>query len=181
MELKFEKDEFEAVVKQSKSIRDICRKYNKPINGYYGKLFSKWIKIFGCDTSHFLMKSVFAKCQHCGNEYEIIRSHKKKRKFCSLKCANQKIRGCALPKNVENLYGTGKHRRICFRFHKKECVVCGETIAVTVHHYNEDHSDDRPENLVPLCANHHIYLHSTVGRSLVKDVVDRYVKTFMGY
>jgi len=31
---------------------------------------------------------------------------------------------------------------------------------VAVHHINHNHSDNRPENLVPLCPNHHEMLHS---------------------
>ncbi len=67
---------------------------------------------------------------------------------------------------------------ICWRYHPKECVVCGEHLAVSVHHYNGHHWDDRPENLVPLCPTHHQYWHSR-HQHLIKEKVDDYVKKFI--
>ena len=177
-ELQFEKEQFELAVKQSKSINGLCRCYNKPINGYYNKLFDKWIKRFGCDVSHF-EKHITIKCQHCGNKFEIPRCQKSKRKFCSLKCANQKVRGCFLPKPEEELVGTLKYRRICFRHHKKECFRCKAKEPITVHHYNENHNDDRPENLVPMCANCHILLHTNGFDKTIQPEVDKYVDDFI--
>ena len=181
-----DKEQFILNVKKSKSIRDLCRTYRKPINGYYALFFKKWINKFSCDISHFYKEKsvrngvkIEKHCQECGNSFFVI-SSKNKRKFCSLFCANQKVRGCALPVLDEELIWDRKHRTICFRYHKKECVVCGEKIAVTVHHFNENHKDDRPENLVPLCANHHIYIHSNESKKLVYDIVEKYIKNFTG-
>ena len=176
-ELQFEKEQFENVVKKCKSINDICRGYGKPINGYYNKLFDKWINRFGCDVSHF-EKWLVIKCQHCGNDVSILKSQKHKRKFCSLKCANQKVRGCALPRPDDTLICQNKHKVICFRYHKKECCVCGINNPVTVHHYNEDHDDNRPENLVPICANHHVLLHTNGFGKDIQPKVDKYVENF---
>lgn len=174
----FEKEEFTNSVKKCFSLRDVCKHYNKPINGYYTKLFQKWITTFECDVSHFNNEKVTLKCVECGTSFDVSLSKATERKFCSLKCANQKVRGRALPLPECELFGDRKHRAICFRHHKKECVICQEKIAVTVHHYNGDHSDDNPSNLVPLCANHHIYIHSNEGRHLVAKKVDDYVNQF---
>lgn len=174
----FEKEEFSISIKNCFSLRDVCKHYNKPINGYYTRLFRKWIDNFNCDISHFKNEKVTLQCIECRSKFEVIPFKATKRKFCSLKCANQKVRGRALPLPEEELFGNRKHRSICFRYHKKECVVCKEKIAVTVHHYNGNHNDDKPENLVPICANHHIYLHSNRGNSLVSPVVDKYVENF---
>lgn len=176
--LVFEKEEFTTSIKNCFSLRDVCEHYKKPINGYYTKLFTQWINTFECDTSHFSNKKVTLKCIECESPFEVNPSKASERKFCSLKCANQKVRGRALPLPEDELVGERKHRAICFRYHKKECVVCKEKIAVTVHHYNENHSDDTPSNLVPICANHHIYLHSNEGRHLVIDTVNDYVTEF---
>lgn len=180
--IQLDKYQFLKDVKECKSIRDLCKKYKKPINGYYALFFKKWIDEFECDVSHFYDEKKNTKinknCQECGKEFSVSLSEKK-RKFCSLLCANQKVRGKALPRMEDDLIWNRKHRVICFRYHKKECVVCGERIAVSVHHVNEDHNDDRPENLVPICSNHHIYLHSLEGRPLVIDIVNKYVENFI--
>lgn len=176
----FEKEEFSNSIKKCFSLRNVCEHYNKPINGYYAKLFQKWIDLFGCDVSHFNNEKITLKCAECGTKFDVVPFKASRRRFCSLKCANQKVRGRALPLPEDELIGDRKHRAICFRHHKKECIVCKEKLAVTVHHYNGNHSDDRPENLVPICANHHIYLHSKRAHHIVSPIVDAYVKKFCG-
>jgi hypothetical protein len=61
---------------------------------------------------------------------------------------------------------------ICWRYHQRECVVCGERLIVAVHHLNEIHDDNRPENLVPLCPTHHQYWHSRHKHLIEKVVLD---------
>lgn len=48
---------------------------------------------------------------------------------------------------------------------------------VAVHHYDENHSNNDPKNLVPLCPTHHQYLHSRYA-GLIKDKVNDYVNNF---
>jgi hypothetical protein len=72
----------------------------------------------------------------------------------------------------------GAYRSICWQHHKKECVVCKEDKIVTVHHMNEDHNDNRPENLVPLCPTHHQYLHSRYRKEII-DIVEDYVYKYI--
>ena len=55
--------------------------------------------------------------------------------------------------------------------------MCDEDKIVAVHHMNEDHSDNRPENLVPLCPTHHAYWHSK-WRYLIEDKVRAYQEHF---
>ncbi len=75
--------------------------------------------------------------------------------------------------------GQRYYRYICFKYHKKECIICGEKIIISVHHYDHDHNNDSPKNLVPLCPTHHTYLHSKYSY-LIKNDVDLYVKQFGG-
>lgn len=176
--LKFDKDAFTQVVKECSSLKDLCRYYERPLSGYYTKLFQTWIEKFQCDTSHFYGKKDTVECAECGKRFEVNHAEAGQRKFCSLRCANQIVRGNALSKPDDELVWSRKHRIICFRYHPKKCVVCPEAFAVTVHHYNGNHNDDTPSNLVPICANHHIYLHSKEGNALVQPIVDRYVENF---
>ena len=71
-----------------------------------------------------------------------------------------------------------RYTTICWKEHKKECIVCGENKIVAVHHYNENHDDNRIENLVPLCPTHHQYMHSRYAEE-IKHIVDNYVNTFI--
>ena len=96
--------------------------------------------------------------------------HSKKGATCSYSCSNTFFRS---GKNNPNWNGNN-YRHICFDTHGKKCIVCGEEKILSVHHINEDHSDNRPENLVPLCPTHHQYLHSKY-----KDEVQPYINKFL--
>lgn len=82
--------------------------------------------------------------------------YSKKGATCSYSCSNTYFRS---GKNNPN-WSDSNYRTTCFQEHGKKCIVCGEEKIVTVHHINEDHSDNRVENLVPLCPTHHQYVHS---------------------
>jgi len=91
---------------------------------------------------------------------------------CSHGCANTFFRsGMSNPNVNENSY-----RVICFHHHERQCVVCGEALIVEVHHIDEDHSNNSPENLLPLCPTHHQYVHSK-HRHLVQGAVNKYVES----
>lgn len=90
---------------------------------------------------------------------------------CGYSCSNTLFRS---GKNNPN-FGTGKsYRSPCFEEHGKKCIVCGEDKIVSVHHVNEDHHDNRVENLIPLCPTHHQYLHSRY-KDEVQPIVDTYL------
>jgi hypothetical protein len=97
---------------------------------------------------------------------------------CSYACSNSYFRHSRedgaryLEDSV--LIENGRYRDLCFRHHKKECVVCGEFNIVAVHHINEDHYDNRPDNLVPLCPTHHLYCHSA-HKDKVIDIINNYM------
>ena len=63
-----------------------------------------------------------------------------------------------------------RYRTICFNHHKKKCVICGEEKIVAVHHMNENHNDNRPENLIPLCPTHHQYIHSRYKKEVIEKI-----------
>jgi len=44
-------------------------------------------------------------------------------------------------------------------FKKNECVICGYKIATDVHHWNRNKKNNKPDNLVLLCPNHHREVH----------------------
>jgi len=105
----------------------------------------------------------------------------KKNKTCSTSCANTYFRTGkdnpnwkTFPEDCSNIeLPPSSYKKICFTHHKKECVICGESNIVEVHHYDHNHKNNQPYNLIPLCPTHHRYLHSRY-KYLIKNQVDNY-------
>jgi len=91
---------------------------------------------------------------------------------CSRTCSNKKWKR----RKVQD-GSAWSYRTVCFHFHKKECVVCGESKVVEVHHLDEDKANNAPENLVPLCPTHHQYWHSKY-RYEVEEIILKYIEYF---
>lgn len=98
---------------------------------------------------------------------------------CSYSCSNTMFRhgreGGLQYATDEQLAKEGRYRDLCFRHHVKRCIVCGEENIVAVHHLNENHDDNRPENLVPLCPTHHQYCHSQY-KYMVEEKIQKYLE-----
>jgi hypothetical protein len=93
---------------------------------------------------------------------------------CSYSCSNKLFRSGSDNANyLGNNYVT-----ICFNYHKKECVVCKESNIVEVHHFDEDHTNNHPSNLIPLCSTHHRYWHSRY-RNLIENTVISYRNNYI--
>lgn len=92
---------------------------------------------------------------------------------CSHSCSNTFFRS---GKNNPNYKGTA-YNKICWDHHGKKCLVCGEDKIVATHHVNGKHSDNRPENLVPLCPTHHQYVHSRY-KDMVVPIVEEYIRKY---
>ena len=119
-------------------------------------------------------------CANCEKDFEVDEREKlfpqKVEYFCNRSCSNHRGSGLdwAKLRNVE----LTQYKTICFAHHEKKCVICEEKNIIAVHHYNEDHYDNRPENLVPMCPTHHEYMHSSF-KYLVEDTVDNYVNDYV--
>ena len=134
------------------------------------------------------------KCKHC-DEYRTLGNIKRHESACKSNPINQKecpvcstmfssdAKTCGYScsntyfnhlRNKDERLG---YQALCFRYHGKKCLVCGEDKIVAAHHVNEDHHDNRPENLVPLCPTHHQYLHSRY-RDEIQPIVESYLKEF---
>ena len=118
-------------------------------------------------------------CERCTKEFTVDEREKQHPKrdayFCSRSCANS-VGGKA---KVANMLAEGAltYRTMCFKHHAKECIICGEDKIVSVHHYDENHLNNEPSNLVPLCPTHHQYWHSPY-QHLVADKIHGYVRAF---
>ncbi len=145
------------------------------------------------------------KCKHC-EEYHTLGNIAKHENKCIHNLANYvTCLACSklfLPKRKRDgsktttcsrscsntIYRTGpnhgnwnpdRYTTTCFHFHKRECVVCGEDKIVEVHHLDENHTNNDPNNLIPLCPTHHQYWHSKY-KHLIEDVVLSYIKGWSG-
>ena len=90
---------------------------------------------------------------------------------CSCACSNTLFRSGLDHGNYKEM--KTDYRSICFRHHKKQCIVCEEYNIVEVHHFDNNHENDEPSNLIPLCPTHHKYIHSR-HKILIKDKVNDY-------
>lgn len=122
------------------------------------------------EESCYLNPINIVECKNCGNP---IKNYKTSKGTCSRSCANTHFKS---GENNGNWKGE-TYTTICFAYHRKKCVICGEEKIVAVHHYDHNHNNNDPANLVPLCPTHHQYLHSRYAAE-VKSTVDNYVKQF---
>lgn len=89
---------------------------------------------------------------------------------CSYSCSNKYFR---TGENNGNWKGFN-YRKIAELNHDFRCVVCSEDKIISIHHYDENHSNNEPNNLVPLCPTHHQYMHSRY-KYLIDDIVKDYI------
>ena len=112
-------------------------------------------------------------CPICGILFSYPRSTRDK-VTCSSSCANRFFRsGVDNPNHRKN----PAYRTLCWLSHDKKCVICAETRIVSVHHLDENHQNNAPENLIPLCPTHHQYWHSGC-RYLIEEKVLAYAAEF---
>jgi hypothetical protein len=117
-----------------------------------------------CKTCKVLNGRIKKECPVCSKVFETLKSEDKK--TCSYSCSNKFFRRGEQNGNWKN----ESYRSTCFLYHKKECVVCGEDKIVEVHHFDENRNNNNPANLIPLCPNHHQYLHSKFKYLIVEKV-----------
>ena len=117
--------------------------------------------------------SNFKECPVCNKE------HSKDGITCSYSCSNKYFRhgrkGGTQYKTDDRLIANKQYQQLCFRHHGKKCIVCGEEKIVAVHHINENHFDNRVENLVPLCPTHHQYVHSRYKNEVIP-IIENFIK-----
>ena len=152
----------------------------KEVNRGNGKFCS-----LSCSSkSHKKDKVPNVECGTCGEKLYRSKSVKEASKsgffFCDRECRRKAQKLDGIKEIHPPHYGVGlkNYRSICFRDHKKECIICGEDNIVAVHHYDHNHSNNDPGNLVPLCPTHHQYVHSSFS-DLVKDKIDSYISSFL--
>lgn len=189
-----EKNEFKEIVKESHSKSDIVKKMGYHTNGVGFKKVNKLIKEYDIDVSHFdngaskhhKYERIVKVCPICDKEFEALKGHKREKITCSHSCSNTHFRsGEDNPnwKEFDNIssgsHFSKKYRRLCFSGHEHKCVICGEDKMLDVHHFDENRENNTVENLIPICATHHNYVHSGKYRHEVMDKIIEYRNSFI--
>lgn len=162
---------------------DISNKLKLPYNGTSMKKVTLYLQHHKLSIDHFDTKrsnrkynKIIKNCPVCNKEFETLQNHPREKQTCSHSCSNSYFRsGENNPNYKED--SKANYRTLCFRYHKKECIICKEQNIVAVHHYDENHNNNNIDNLVPLCPTHHTYIHSEFAY-LIQAQVDNYVKNF---
>ncbi len=77
----------------------------------------------------------------------------RKRKFCSLSCANTK------PVLTKHGYSWRARKHL-----KISCEACGSVRLLEAHHVDQDKANNQPENIQTLCSPCHDFWHATAKR-----------------
>lgn len=120
-------------------------------------------------------------CVQCKSEFiTTTRKQFKIQQTCSCSCSNKFFRTGSKHGNWKPYEDKSRkadfYRRICFERHGKKCIVCEEKLAIDVHHLDGNHKNNHVDNLIPLCANHHRYMHMKEGKQLISDQIESYLK-----
>ena len=113
-------------------------------------------------------------CLHCNVLIIQKDGSNKYRKFCSTKCSNIFHNNHYKPKeNHPNWKGgyDAVYRKICFQYYEKKCIICDFDIIIEVHHIDENHENNSPKNLIPLCRNHHGMVHMNKYKKEIKNII----------
>lgn len=139
-------------------------------------------------------------CPNCKREFEVKKSEKNRRKYCSKKCFNESKKGIIPPninkarknspikKGKDNInwnggispypaYWTGELRRKVFARDNNECQDCGKKgmkrSDLVVHHIDFEKENCSLDNLVLLCRSCHMKRHwkADIGVSGLKNYI----------
>lgn len=180
-------DELRKVVLTCQTLNEVYKK-----TGISSKKLKKLLKEYNINYEHFtpgIGKSTRARkfsatkiCEFCKKDFIVNNKRTfEKQITCSYTCSNKLFR-------VGNLHANWKsydekprkaefYRRICFDKHGKKCIVCDEKFAVDVHHLDGNHKNNDISNLIPLCANHHRYMHMKETKELLIEQIKLYLES----
>lgn len=183
----FSKNELMDFIEQSNNKADLyelmgmSRKPNSRMIAPIKECFNK----HGIDLDNAFRMKIYEirVCPVCDSSFEVRKTEAKI--TCSYGCSNTHFRSGinngshskALADEDKSKNSQRNYRTICFHYHDKKCVVCNEDKIVAVHHYDENHYNNNPENLIPMCPTHHQYMHSNY-KSDIAHVVDDYIKNW---
>lgn len=167
------------VIKNSTTYSEAIIKIFGYDNGKSRKKFNELVIKQKFNISHLIKRKlkypiIEKTCPVCGEKFKTQLGKKGEKTTCSYSCSNTYFRSGKSNGN----WNEDSYRSTCFEHHKKECIICGENKIVTVHHYDENKKNNKPENLIPLCPTHHQYVHSGF-KNEVMDKINSYREDFI--
>lgn len=112
-------------------------------------------------------------CAKCGSP---IKNYKNNI-CCSYKCSNNYFKEKQQEARSKTIISTN-YRIIALKIHDEACIICGVNFPIAIHHYDGNHENNKIENLVPLCMNHHVIIHSNY-KYTIEDKIKEYVENFI--
>lgn len=172
--------EFKLYVSSCTTKIELHHKLGVPYNGNYSKLVRD--KIIQTNST-FKPKqpkyeTITKICPICSTPFETQKDHTREKTTCSYSCANTHFRSGVNHANHQiamsnNIIPSSKnYQTICFHHHKYECCSCGESRIVEVHHFDHDHNNVNPENLIPLCPTCHQLYHSNYRNDVLPQILE---------
>jgi len=130
-----------------------------------------WNKSQGTINQYGDFKQFEVICFCCSTTFVVSERQKlhpqKDKYYCSRSCANNR-------QEWWNSNATN-YRTIAFRHWPSKCAICGFDKIVAIHHIDENHDNNSPTNLIPLCPNHHEMVHSRWAQEVVP-LIEQLVK-----
>lgn len=158
------------------TLKEVCIEYYGEFSNHKQRLINSELTNLGIDVSEIkeryrqskLLPRYDKECPVCKKTFQVTKNDSKV--TCGYSCSNTYFNGTSRNKKITN------YRTIAFKSHIKKCIVCGECRIVEVHHYDENHENNSPDNLIPMCPTHHQYFHSEY-KYLVEDAIEEFRKS----
>jgi len=116
-------------------------------------------------------------CNSCGDKFKIQKRkllfEPDKKYYCSRSCSSSV--GGKRKQEKYGFDGKNSYRDKCFKYHDKACVVCKFNLVVDVHHVDGNRKNNIPQNLVPLCPNHHRMIHKKKYSFKIHEKINEYL------
>lgn len=171
LEIEISKNNFLDIVAQSSSKSQVARELGIDyINGTVSRAIQKLIDRYGADTSHFNSGAArrkyprkLKKCanKHCNKMFEAIVGSAKEKITCSRACSNTHFRSKENHPNWQGM-NTVQYRKKALREYEAKCFNTSceikkagieiPTSMLDIDHIDSDRSNNKIENLQPLCV-----------------------------
>ena len=154
------------ICKSLKIHRDTFRKYYPKYKGKQGFSKERLEELGKTET-------IIKHCERCGKEYTIICGINTKKSYKKRFCSN----ACAKARDEYWQDHMTQYRTIAKKYHINKCIVCGFDKFLHIHHIDRNRKNNTKENLIPLCLNHHKWIHSKYKQEILP-IIEKYIEDF---
>lgn len=159
-------DKFKHACLSSKSIKDTIEFLGGRDNGKWRTVVRKLSKQHNIPLPKYTQEKwekIKKECPICKTEFITLKGHGREKITCSYSCSNSYFRRGKNNGNYKN--SSTNYRKKCIEKHGSCCILCGFNTIIEAHHIDGDRRNNKPNNLVPLCPNHHSLIHSKKYRT----------------